>query len=69
MVAPLRPTQSAKPSPAMQHAYRLVAASLLKRPPHLGERTPRVAAWKAWTFTMWIAAVTAIYLAYWLGLL
>ncbi len=69
MVAPSRPTKSAKPSAAMQHAYRLVAATLLKQPPHSAETVPRVSAWKAWTFTMWVAAVTVNYLAYWLGLL
>lgn len=69
MVAPSRPTRPARPSPAMQHAYRLVAATLLKRPQHPAEKVPRVSAWKAWAFTIWVGAVTVIYLAYWLGLL
>ncbi len=69
MVAPSRPTRPAKPSPAMQHAYQLVAATLLKRPQPPAERVPRVSARKAWAFTIWVAVVTSVYLAYWLGLL
>jgi hypothetical protein len=68
MVAPLRQTKATKPSPAMQRAYQLVAATLLKRQLRPAETTPPVSAWKAWTFTIWVTAATVIYLAYWLGL-
>jgi hypothetical protein len=67
MIAPLRPPETTvgRVSRRLHQARDLVASTFLRQPsPDLG---PPIAAWKAWTFVVWLVIVTAAFAASMLG--
>ena len=69
MIAPLDQLtpETVKRRGRLHHARRLVASTFLKPRTEPSSNTPPVPAWRAWTFTLWVITVSAIYLATMLG--
>ncbi len=70
MIAPIRlpDPQTAEERRRLREARRVVAAALLGQPGEEGaQRRPRIAAWKAWAFALWVVGATGAYAAAMLG--
>lgn len=68
MIAPIRQPETAKMSPTVRRARRIVG-SLLSDGSDSTAENPPLSAWKAWLFAAWVAVVICAYFAFMAGLL
>ncbi|HUT13308.1 MAG TPA: hypothetical protein VMY42_22665 [Thermoguttaceae bacterium] len=68
MIAPIRETQRVRRTPTLRRAHRLLVSTLLPKSSHAADKAPPIPRWQAWLFTLWVAAVSATYLAHMLRL-
>ena len=67
MIAFYQETEETTSTPSMRRARRMVASALLEQESLPQSSAPRVAAWKAWLFAVWVVVVTACYFAHMFG--
>ncbi len=67
MIAFIKQDDPPRLPPALRRARRLVASTLLRGAQKNDGVGPRVPAWLAWTFTLWIATATVAYGLFMLG--
>jgi hypothetical protein len=71
MIAPLRPAddQRTETRRRVHRAKRLVGSLLVEKSRPEAAGPPRIAAWLAWLFALWVVVVVAVYVAHMAGLI